>query len=87
MYLPHKIETCCSGCMNDVVLDTVRGTATTHVPYNGGRGKSRVPAHDAVADIVTDDNYGDELLMWDCGECGYADSFDTTAPSADYLQD
>lgn len=77
--MARKIQTTCSGCMNDVTLNLVARTATTHVPHNGARGLARVPAHDETVDIVVTDQYGDDLLMWECGECGYADSYDMTA--------
>lgn len=59
-----QIKTECSGdCRVDLIIDTVAGTVRTVGP-----GLSR--AVPFVEDPDTD------LIMWDCPNDGYADSFD-----------
>jgi hypothetical protein len=71
MALTISTVTLCSGCMEDVVIED--GIVSILVASNGLRGSKHVPAHVVTAEITF---YGDDLLVWDCPACGYADSFD-----------
>lgn len=75
--LKETYSTTCSGCGRKVELDMLTGRAVVAVESNGRRGSGHVPAHTEATDLSF--AYEGDLLIWDCGACEYADSYDFTA--------
>jgi hypothetical protein len=69
-----SIKTTCGGCDRTVILDLVAEEVRVKYAGNGIQGRKHIPGGVGVAELSID---GNDLFIWDCPVCEYADSFES----------